>query len=167
MIIKKITPQSLLNSPNIIAITSKPIVEMTKNGKSLLIKILSTVKVPSNAETPTTAKMLKMLLPITFPNDIALVPANAEVIETAASGALVPNATIVKPTIMVGIFKLYATLLAPSTNTSAPLIKSTNPIISKIICNINSINSSPSPLHFQDLIYRNLHLFSLRSYRYD
>ena len=107
---------------------------MTKNGKSLLIRILSTVNVPTNAETPTTANILKILLPITLPKDIALVPANAEVIETAASGALVPNATIVKPTIIVGIFKLYATLLAPSTNTSAPLIKSTNPIMRKIAC---------------------------------
>ena len=30
MMIKKSIPQSLLSSPNIIAITSKPIVEMTK-----------------------------------------------------------------------------------------------------------------------------------------
>ena len=126
-----------------IAIISKPIVEMTKNGKSLLINILSTVNVPSNAETPITAKILKMLLPTTLPKDIALVPANAEVMDTAASGALVPNATMVKPTIIVGIFKLYATLLAPSTNTSAPFIKSTNPIISKITCNINSIVIPP------------------------
>ena len=125
------------------AITSKPIVEITKNGKSLLIRILSTVKVPSNAEIPTTAKILKILLPTTLPKDIALVPANAEVMETAASGALVPNATIVKPTMMVGIFKLYATLLAPSTNTSAPLIKSTNPMISKINWIISSIDIPP------------------------
>ena len=82
MIIKKSIPQSRLSSPNIIAIKSKPIVEMTKNGKSLLIRILSTVKVPTNAETPTTANILKMLLPITLPKDIALVPANAEVIES-------------------------------------------------------------------------------------
>ena len=143
MIIKKIIPQSLLNSPNTIAIISKPIVDMTKNGKSLLINILSTVNVPSNAEIPITAKMLNMLLPTTLPKDIALVPANAEVMDTAASGALVPNATMVKPTIIVGIFKLYATLLAPSTNTSAPFIKSTNPIISKITCNINSIVIPP------------------------
>ena len=126
-----------------IAIISKPIVEMTKNGKSLFIRILSTVNVPSNAEIPITAKILKMLLPTTLPREIALVPANAEVIETAASGALVPNATMVKPTIMVGIFKLYATLLAPSTKTSAPLIKSTNPTMSKIICKINSILIPP------------------------
>ena len=143
MIIKKIIPQILLSSPNMMAIKSKPIVEMTKNGKSLFIRILSTVNVPSNAETPITAKILNMLLPTTLPKDIALVPANAEVMDTAASGALVPNATMVKPTIIVGIFKLYATLLAPSTNTSAPFIKSTNPIISKITCNINSIVIPP------------------------
>ncbi len=132
MTIRKIIPHNLLISPKIITIISKPIVEMTKNGKSLLINILSTVNVPSNAEIPITANMLNILLPTTLPKDIALVPANAEVMDTAASGALVPNATIVKPTIIVGIFRLYATLLAPSTNTSAPFIKSTNPIISKM-----------------------------------
>ena len=123
---------------------SKPMVETTKNGKSLLINTLSTVKVPSKAAVPTTPRILKMLLPTTFPNEIALVPANAEVMDTAASGALVPNATIVSPTITVGILKLYATLLAPSTNMSAPFIKSTKPIMSKIICIMSSIVLPPS-----------------------
>ena len=82
---------------------SNPIVETTKNGKSLLINTLSTVKVPSNAETPITPKILKMLLPITFPMEIPLLPDKDAVMEIAASGALVPNATIVNPTITAGI----------------------------------------------------------------
>ena len=122
---------------------SSPIVETTRNGKSLLINTLSTVRVPSKAEVPTTPKILNILLPTTFPKEIALLPANADVIDTAASGALVPNATMVNPTITVGILKLYATLLAPSTNISAPLIKSTKPIISKIICMISSMVLPP------------------------
>ena len=58
----------------------------------------------------------------------ALLPVSDEVMETAASGALVPKATIVKPTIIVGIYKMEAILLAPSTKKSDPLIKNTNPI---------------------------------------
>ena len=71
--------------------------------------------------------MLNKLLPITLLTAIALFPVIADVMETAASGALVPNATIVKPTIIVGIFKRDAMLLAPSTKKSDPFIKNTNP----------------------------------------
>ena len=39
---------------------------------------------------------------------MSFAPANAPVILTAASGALVPNATIVNPIIKLGIFKLLA-----------------------------------------------------------
>ena len=68
-----------------------------------------------------------MLLPITLLTAIALLPVIEDVMETAASGALVPNATIVSPTIIVGILKREAILLAPSTKKSDPLIKNTNP----------------------------------------
>jgi hypothetical protein len=51
--------------------------------------------------------------------------------ETAASGALVPSATIVRPTMIVGTFKIEAMLLAPSTKKSDPLIKNTNPTSNK------------------------------------
>ena len=80
-----------------------PIVEIIKNGKSLLIKTLSTVKVPSNAETPITPRILKMLLPTTFPTASAISPDTNDDMDIAASGALVPNATIVNPTITAGI----------------------------------------------------------------
>ncbi len=77
--------------------------EITVNGKSLSIKSCSTLNFPINALIPTTHKILKMLLPTTLPNEIALLPANEEVIETAASGALVPKATMVSPTTSVDI----------------------------------------------------------------
>jgi hypothetical protein len=77
--------------------------------------------------------MLNRLLPITLLTANALLPVSDDVMETAASGALVPNATIVSPTIIVGIFKIEAMLLAPSTKKSDPLIKNTNPTINKTI----------------------------------
>ena len=59
-------------------------------------------------------------------------PANAPVILTDASGALVPNATMVNPIIKLGIFNDFAIEDAPSTNQSAPLINKMKPI-TKII----------------------------------
>jgi len=56
----------------------------------------------------------------------------AAVILTAASGILVPIATIVRPMINWGIPSFLAMLAAPSTNQSAPFtrkIKPTNKII--------------------------------------
>lgn len=47
--------------------------------------------------------------------------------DTAASGALVPKATIVNPTISVGIFKIVAILLDPLTKISDPFIRIANP----------------------------------------
>jgi hypothetical protein len=61
-----------------------------------------------------------------------LIPA---IIETEASGALVPKATIVKPMIMLGIFKVFAIEELPSTKKSAPLIKSMKPRSNKTINN--------------------------------
>ena len=48
--------------------------------------------------TPKMIKIFKILLPTTFPTAIFAVPFNAAVILTAASGALVPIATMVRPT---------------------------------------------------------------------
>ncbi len=101
----------------------------TKNGKSLFKVVLSINNSLSNADKPITIKRLNMLLPITLLTAIALLPVMEDVMETAASGALVPSATIVNPTIIVGIFKSEAMLLAPSTKKSEPFIKNTNPTI--------------------------------------
>ena len=51
---------------------------------------------------------------------ISLLPLKEAVILTAASGALVPKATIVSPIINVGIFNTFARLELPSTKISAP-----------------------------------------------
>ena len=56
----------------------------------------------------------------------------AAVILTAASGALVPKATIVRPIIKGGILNFLAIEDAPETNPSAHLIKNTNPTNNKI-----------------------------------
>ena len=59
--------------------------------------------------------------------------------DTAASGALVPKATIVNPTTSVGIFRIVAILLDPLTKMSDPFIKIANQITSNMICINNSI----------------------------
>ena len=59
--------------------------------------------------------------------ELSLRKSDAEMIEVANSGALVPNATMVKPITSAGIRSFAATPDAPSTNQSAPLIKATNP----------------------------------------
>ena len=60
------------------------------------------------------------------------IPLTEAVILTAASGALVPKATIVNPTINAGILNAFAILELPSTNQSAHFTSKTNPIIIRI-----------------------------------
>ena len=71
-----------------------------------------------------------MLEPRTFPTAISLLPAKDAVALTASSGALVPNATIVSPIIILGTRNILATDELASTKKSAPLIRRTNPTIS-------------------------------------
>ena len=137
------------NSPQYTAIKNKPNVAMIRNGKSLLIISFLTVKVPINVEIPMTAKMLKILLPIILPTISAVLLFETIVRDVEISGALVPNATMVNPTITADIFKLYAILLAPSTNMSALLTMIANPKISKKISVIGSISNSPNLLYFK------------------
>ena len=94
-------PIILLISPNRYATRRSPILEIIRNGKSLLINTLSTFKLAISALIPITPRILKILLPTTFPSEIALLPASDAVMDTAASGALVPIATIVNPTTIV------------------------------------------------------------------
>ena len=113
--------------------TAHNIVIPTRKGKSKSRTCFSINSSLSNAAIPMTINILNRLLPMTLLTAIALLPTSDEVIETAASGALVPNATIVNPTIIVGIFKIEAMLLAPSTKKSDPFIKNTNPTNNKTI----------------------------------
>lgn len=51
---------------------------------------------------------------------------------TTNSGADVPNDTTVRPITILDIFNLLAMEAAPSTNKSAPFIKTTKPITNNI-----------------------------------
>ena len=80
-----------------------------------------------------------MLLPITLPRSISVLPFMSEVIDTASSGAPVPKATMVRPTNCFDTLKCEATDDEPDTSQSAPLIRKTKPTTSKNICNTISI----------------------------
>ena len=72
-------------------------------------------------------KIFRILLPTTFPMVIPAFLFIAAVILTAASGMLVPIATMVNPMINCGIPSFFAILAAPSTNQSAPFTRNKKP----------------------------------------
>ena len=74
-----------------------------------------------------------------FPIVIPAFPFNAELILTAASGILVPMATMVSPTTSWGIPNRSAIPDAPSTNQSAPFTSIKKPNTSNNTCKIISI----------------------------
>ena len=86
------------------------------------------------AVIPKIIKIFKILLPTTFPIVIPAFCCMAAVILTAASGILVPIATIVRPMISWGIPIFLAMLAAPSTNQSAPFTRKIKPTNKIIIC---------------------------------
>ena len=115
-------------------------VEMSKRiGISFLTVSLLTLIGQMRAATPTSNRILMILLPMTLPSSISVDPEASELMETASSGALVPKATTVRPMRTLLILKLVAIEDAPDTNQSAPLMRTTNPIISNAICKIISI----------------------------
>ena len=87
------------------------------------------------AATPIKSKILIILLPMTLPRSMSVLPSTMEVIETASSGAPVPKATTVRPMSCFETLKFEATEEAPSTSQSAPLIKITKPPTKSKICN--------------------------------
>ena len=91
------------------------------------------------AAIPMRSNTLIMLLPITLPTRISVLPLMSEEKETASSGAPVPKATMVRPMRSLLTLKLEATEDAPSTSQSAPLISKVKPIISNAICKIISM----------------------------
>lgn len=116
---------------------TRPTVVRRRSGSSLEIVFRLILIGLISAATPIKSKMLMMLLPMTLPRSMSVLFSTMEVIETASSGAPVPKATIVRPISCLDILKLDATLLAPSTSQSAPLIKITKPPTkSKIWSNI-------------------------------
>ena len=106
---------------------TRPTVVSNNNGNSLEIVFRLILIGLIRAAMPIKSKILMMLLPMTLPRSMSVLPLIMEVIETASSGAPVPKATMVRPTSCLLTLKLEATLLAPSTSQSAPLIKITNP----------------------------------------
>ncbi len=91
------------------------------------------------AATPINNKTLMILLPMTLPMRMSVLPLIRDENETASSGAPVPNATMVRPMRSLLTLKLEATDEAPSTSQSAPLISKTKPMIRIRVCNSISI----------------------------
>ena len=87
----------------------------------------------NNAVQPTIINVLKMLLPTTLPMAISALPLRAEDTLTVSSGAEVPNATMVRPITMGGMWKRLATEAAPSVNPLAPRRMRINPPMSSNI----------------------------------
>ena len=84
------------------------------------------------AHTPHTTSRLNIFEPTTLLIANELLPASDAVTLTEHSGRLVPMATTVIPTIREGTRSCLAILALPSTKKSAPLIRKTKPIISRI-----------------------------------
>lgn len=74
----------------------------------------------TTAVTPTIIKILKMLLPTTFPIESSALPLIADTILTVNSGAEVPKATIVRPITSDDMLNLLANAAAPSVKKLAP-----------------------------------------------
>ena len=127
--------------------TTKAVEISKRMGSSFLTVSLLTLIGQNNAPTPMSSKALIILLPITLPSNISVEPEANELIETANSGALVPNATMVRPIKVLETLKLVAIDEAPSTNQSAPLIRMIKPVISSIICNNISMFVFDKNLH--------------------
>ncbi len=105
----------------------------SKRGSSLDTVSFLTLMGRMTAAIPIRSRTLMILLPMTLPTKISVLPLINEENETASSGAPVPKATIVRPISSLLTLKLDATEDAPSTSQSAPLINKTKPITSKAI----------------------------------
>lgn len=115
-------------------------VEMSKRSGSSLLTVPFLIRIGRmRAPMPMRRRMFKMLLPMTLPRSMSVVPLMSEEMETASSGAPVPKATIVRPIRSLLTLKCEAVELAPSINQSAPLIKIMKPITRSKICNTVSM----------------------------
>ena len=110
----------------------------THNGTSILILFLEHATGYINAVIPMIANELNMLLPTTFPMAMSAFPSMEDITLTTNSGALVPNATIVKPITREDMLKRRAILEAPSVSQSAPFTINIKPIKN------NEANFNPS-----------------------
>ena len=141
----------MMASPREKMLASAPAIPISKNkttravdinsrsGSSLLIVVFLIETGWMTAATPISSKMLIMLLPITLPRSISVLPEIRAEIETASSGAPVPKATMVRPINCLLTLKCEATDEEPETSQSAPLIRRTKPMTSNPICNAISM----------------------------
>lgn len=110
-------------------------VEISKrSGSSLETVSFLTLIGRTTAAMPINKSTLTILLPMTLPTRISVLPLISDEKETASSGAPVPKATTVRPMRSLLTLKLDATEDAPSTSQSAPLIKSAKPITKRTTC---------------------------------
>ena len=119
--------------------TTKAVEINNKMGISFLTVSFLTLIGQMRAPIPISRRTFKMLLPMTLPSSISVVPLIRELIEMASSGALVPKATMVRPIKSLETLKLVAMEEEPETNQSAPRIKKTKPRMRRMICNIISM----------------------------
>lgn len=112
---------------------TRPTVVRRRSGSSFEMVFRLILMGLIRAATPIRSKILMILLPITLPRSMSVLPSIIEVMETASSGAPVPKATTVRPTSCLLTLKLDATEDAPSTSQSAPLIKIIKPPTSRRI----------------------------------
>ena len=110
-----------------------------RRGSSLETVAFLTLMGWMTAATPISSRTLMMLLPMTLPRRMSVLPLMSEEKDTASSGAPVPKATMVSPMRSLLTLKLAATDEAPSTSQSAPLISKTNPTIRRVSCSIMSM----------------------------
>ena len=99
----------------------------SSSGSSLLMVLRLILMGVMTAAIPMSNKMFRMLLPITLPINISVLPLTRDEMATASSGAPVPKATIVRPMSCLLTLKLEATDEAPETSQSAPLMSRTKP----------------------------------------
>ena len=126
---RKIIPVRRVSFPKVIPHATITIVEIMTNGISTFTVAGFTLRVVMIEVIPRITSTFIILLPITFPIEIPLLPATAALRLTAASGALVPIATMVSPITSSGTPNFLATAAAPSTKKSAPFMSIIKPII--------------------------------------
>ena len=102
---------------------------ITAQGISLRTVLVAITIGETMAATPTISSVLKMLLPMTLPTAMSVVPFRAETKLTKNSGADVPMATTVRPITICGTFNRWAIEVAPSVRRSAPHSTNAIPII--------------------------------------
>jgi len=99
-----------------------------EKGTSLYIVELFACRGYTSAAAPKTSHVFAIFDPITFHKASSVCHLKAERIFTKSSGADVPKATIVSPMTRADIHNLLAIEEAPSTSTSAHLIRTIKPI---------------------------------------